>query len=121
MAFDVTVESPAHFKAWWSSQLARAKPAVGGQAVLGQQIVTQGPCAMCHAVVGTDAGAHAGPDLTHVASRRSIAAGTLPMSRANLEAWVADPQAHKRGSNMPKIPLDRTQLSAVGAYLAGLK
>lgn len=121
MAFDVTVESTPQFEQWWSRQLASAKTAPGSEVAQGQQIVTQGACAMCHAIAGTNAGAQVAPDLTHVASRRSIAAGTMPMSRANLEAWVADPQAHKRGSNMPKIPLSRAQLSAVGAYLSSLK
>lgn len=121
MAFDVTVESPAAFQAWWQAQLASAKPPTTPEALAGQQIVTAGPCAMCHAVAGTNASAQVAPDLTHVASRRSIAAGTLPMSRADLQSWVADPQGHKPGSNMPNIPLDKGQLDAVGAYLASLK
>ncbi len=121
MAFDVTVESPAAFQAWWSAQLASAKPAGGAQAMAGQQIVTSGACAVCHAIAGTNASAQVAPDLTHVASRRSIAAGTLPMSQANLASWVGDPQGHKPGSNMPRIPLSRAQLDAVATYLASLK
>ncbi|MCA1652877.1 MAG: cytochrome c oxidase subunit II [Sphingomicrobium sp.] len=121
MAFDVTVESPAAFQAWWSAQLASAKPPSVAEAAAGAQIVTSGPCAMCHAIAGTNASASVAPDLTHLASRRSIAAGTLPMSRANLESWVADPQGHKPGSKMPKIPLDAAQLHAVSAYLASLQ
>jgi cytochrome c oxidase subunit 2 len=62
-----------------------------------------------------------GPDLSHVASRRSIAAGTLPMSHANLAAWIADPQRLKPGNNMPAVPLSPEQLGAVTAYLETLR
>jgi cytochrome c oxidase subunit 2 len=121
MALDVTVESPAAFAAWRAASLRPAPAPASPAAKAGQAIVTGGQCASCHAIAGTPASGQVAPDLTHFASRRTIAAGTLPMSRENIAAWIADPQAPKPGNNMPKVPLDREQLDAVTAYLESLK
>ena len=67
------------------------------------------------------ASATVGPDLTHVASRATLAAGTLPMSRGSLYAWIADPQGVKPGNNMPYVGLNADELHAVEAYLETLK
>jgi cytochrome c oxidase subunit 2 len=88
---------------------------------MGYTYVTAGPCSACHAVSGTPASAIVGPDLTHFASRRSIAAGVMPMSEGNLYGWVADPQSLKPGNHMPTIGLEPDQLHAVVAYLETLK
>ena len=61
------------------------------------------------------------PDLTHVASRRSIAAGTYPMTRGHLQAWIADPQSAKPGNRMPVIGLKADELRAMTEYVASLK
>ncbi|HEX8621496.1 MAG TPA: cytochrome c oxidase subunit II [Allosphingosinicella sp.] len=121
MALDVTVESPADFIAWRAAALKPAAAPVGGSAQAGQAIVTGRQCASCHSIAGTPASGQVAPDLTHFASRRTIAAGTLPMSRANIAAWIADPQAVKPGNNMPKVPLTPAELAAVTAYLETLK
>ena len=78
-------------------------------------------CSACHAIAGTPASATFGPDLTHLASRRTIAAGAMPMGEGNLYGWVADPQSIKPGSKMPTIGLEPDQLHAVVAYLETLK
>ena len=70
---------------------------------------------------GTSAGGRNGPELTHVGSRRTLAAGTLPMSRGNLAAWIVDPLGIKPGVNMPLVKLDPDQLNSISAYLEGLK
>ncbi len=62
-----------------------------------------------------------GPDLTHVGSRRYIAAGLFETTRGSLAAWIADPQTLKPGNNMPLVPLTPDELRAVSAYLASLK
>jgi len=72
-------------------------------------------------VQGTPAGSHVGPDLTHVASRQTIAAGTLPNTEASLEAWLDDPQAIKPGTGMPSHLLNGTDRRAVAAYLRTLR
>jgi cytochrome c oxidase subunit 2 len=76
---------------------------------------------MCHNIAGTQAGGTVGPDLTHLASRRTVAAGALPMSVRNLNAWLADPQSVKPGTKMPTIPMSADQRRAVVAYLETLK
>jgi cytochrome c oxidase subunit 2 len=120
MAFDVKVDSPTTFDAWLATQSSGATPATDPNASRGAQVFALS-CASCHAVRGTDASGRAGPDLTHVAARRSIAAGTLPMSRGGLQAWIAQPQALKPGTLMPTVPLAPADADALGHYLATLR
>jgi cytochrome c oxidase subunit 2 len=96
-------------------------PPAGGPALVGYALFQTRQCASCHTVGGTPASGMVAPDLTHVASRRTIAAGTLPTSEANLAAWVNDPQQWKPGNNMPKVPLGASELNAIAAYLETLK
>jgi cytochrome c oxidase subunit II len=121
MALVVDVEPYAQFIRWWDAQLRPAAAPRTRQALAGYQFVTSHQCAMCHTISGTAAGGRLGPDLTHLASRRSIAAGTLPMSEGNLYDLVEDPQSLKPGSHMPTIGLEPNQLHAVVAYLETLK
>lgn len=120
MAFDVKVESPAAFDAWLAAQARPAKATAGDKAARGQAVFAQ-TCAACHVIRGTAATGRAGPDLTHIAARRSIAAGTLPMTRGGLQGWIAQPQALKPGTSMPAIPLAPADADAVAHYLATLK
>jgi cytochrome c oxidase subunit 2 len=76
---------------------------------------------MCHAVRGTAAVGKAGPDLTHFGARRSVAAGTLTMSRGAIQGWIAQPQALKPGTMMPPVALSPADADAVSRYLMGLK
>lgn len=121
MALDVTVESQADFKRWYEAQMKPAQPPRTALAMAGYNYVTTRECRMCHNVTGTPASGTVAPDLTHFASRRSIAAGTLPMNRGNLYGWVADPQAQKPGTQMPTVGLEPQELHAIVAYLEGLK
>ena len=89
--------------------------------VAGYRYVTTRECSSCHNISGTPAGGQVAPDLTHLASRRSIAAGALPMNRGNLYGWVADPQSQKPGSHMPTVGLASNDLHAIVAYLEVLK
>ena len=76
---------------------------------------------LCHAILGTSAGARKAPDLTHVASRARIAAGRLANTPKDLEDWITDPQKIKPGVNMPAHPLPEGDLKALVAYLGTLK
>lgn len=120
MAFDVKVESPAAFDAWLAAQARPALSTADPVAARGQAVFA-GPCAACHVVRGTPAAGRAGPDLTHLAARRSIAAGTLPMTRGGLQGWIAQPQALKPGTSMPAVALAPADADAVAQYLAGLR
>ncbi len=121
MALDVIVESPAAFEQWRRAQLQNPPTPTDPAAQRGYALVTGGACASCHNIAGTPASGQVAPDLSHVASQTSLGAGTLPMSRANLIAWIADPQRHKPGNNMPVIPLSPAQLQDVAAYLETLR
>lgn len=120
MAFDVKVESPQAFDAWLAAQARPARDGGDARAARGRAVFGRA-CAACHAVRGSPAAGRAGPDLTHIATRRSIAAGTLPMTRGGLQGWIAQPQALKPGTSMPAIPLVPADADAVAHYLAGLR
>jgi cytochrome c oxidase subunit 2 len=121
MAFEVHAESPADFERWRQGQRQPAPEPATAQAQRGKQLFQSVQCAMCHSIQGTLAQAHNAPDLTHLASRRTIAAGTLPNDAANLASWIADPQKHKPGTNMPANPMSGEDLAAIVAYLGTLK
>ena len=121
MALDVTVEPRDKFRQWVAAQQRVASAPTNPIELAGMGYFNSRQCSACHNIGGTNASATVGPDLTHLASRRSLAAGTMPMSEANLEAWLADPQAPKPGNNMPKIPLKPDELKSLTAYLARLK
>ena len=121
MALDVTVQSKADFDRWVAAQQRTAFAPVTPLQLAGYRYLTTRECSSCHNISGTPAAGQIGPDLTHFASRRSIAAGTMPMSRGNLYGWVADPQSQKPGNHMPVIALQPAELHAVVAYLERLK
>ena len=121
MALDVTVESKADFERWYSAQLATAKPPATPMQLAGLRYFTDRECGACHNISGTLASGQVAPDLTHLASRRSIAAGAMPMNRGNLYGWVADPQSLKPGNHMPTVGLEPAELHALVAYLETLK
>jgi len=121
MAFVVNVDSYANFIKWWGRQLQPAAAPTAPQAQAGYDFVAQHQCSMCHNIAGTSASGTIGPDLTHLASRRTVAAGALPMSVRNLDAWVADPQSVKPGTKMPTIRMSADQRHEVVAYLETLR
>ncbi|HEY2394578.1 MAG TPA: cytochrome c oxidase subunit II [Rudaea sp.] len=121
MALDVRVDNAAGFAAWRAQQLAAPQLPLSGAALAGEHLFESSACAMCHAVAGTIAGGHGGPDLTHLASRRMLAAGTWPMDRDHLDRWIADPQKPKPGALMPAVPLDPRDRAAIDDYLMGLR
>jgi len=121
MALTVRVDSPPDFRRWYEAQLQAPVPPAAGPALAGYAIFQTRQCASCHAVAGTPASATVAPDLSHLASRSTIAAGALAMTHANLVKWIADPQAPKPGNNMPKVPLSAPELAAVTAYLETLR
>jgi cytochrome c oxidase subunit 2 len=121
MALDVIVESQQDYDAWYERQLASAPPSSDPRATHGQQVFFTSACNMCHAIAGTDANATIGPDLSHVASRRTLAAGALPNDRENLRRWLENPQRVKPGNHMPVVSLAPDDLDALVAYLGTLQ
>ena len=121
MAFEVHAHPPQEYEAWRQAQLKAAPEPVDATAQRGKMLFQSIQCAMCHAVQGTMAQGHTAPDLTHLASRRTLAAGTLPNTPANLASWIADPHKHKPGVNMPANAMSGEDLAALVAYLGTLK
>lgn len=120
MGFEVVAQTQADFDRWRAAQLlpARAPQTAAQQRGLA---VVEYRCGLCHEVRGTHAGASAAPDLTHLMSRRTIAAGLLPNTPGNLVGWIQNPQDIKPGNLMPNQYLPGDQLSDVQAYLESLQ
>ncbi len=121
MRLRVTSDPAAEFDRWTREQSRTAASAVGGGATDGAQLFTQMTCANCHAIAGTGHDARIGPDLTHVASRATLAAGLLDNSPENLARWLAQPDALKPGSHMPNLHLSRDQVASLVAYMELLR
>jgi cytochrome c oxidase subunit 2 len=121
MAMMVVAEEQSDFDRWLADQIAAGAPTDSDEARQGKLVFMSKPCAACHTVRGTNASGTTGPDLTHVASRTTIAAGLLPTTRGSLAAWIADPQTLKPGNNMPMVPLSSDELRQVSAYLESLR
>ncbi|ACA17403.1 cytochrome c oxidase, subunit II [Methylobacterium sp. 4-46] len=121
MGLLVIAEDEESFDRWRRGQAAPRPEPGSDEARAGEAAFVAAPCSLCHQVRGTAAAGRNGPELTHVGSRRTLAAGTLPMSRGNLAAWIVDPHGIKPGVNMPLVRLDPDQLNTVSAYLEGLK
>jgi cytochrome c oxidase subunit II len=121
MAFLIVAEPPDSFSAWLVRQRDTAMTPTDSVALRGQEVFLSSSCVMCHAIGGTPAGSRIGPDLTHLASRRTIAAGTLPNTRGNLAGWIVNPQAIKPGVRMPSTRLDSDDLQALLTYLETLE
>jgi cytochrome c oxidase subunit 2 len=115
MAFYVVAELPAAFRSWLARQ-AKPPTAPAGE---GRQVFLDSGCGGCHRIEETSEG-DAGPDLTHFGSRRTIGAGTLTNTRANLVGWILDPQHAKPGNKMPGTTLSDSQLQALVRYLRSL-
>jgi cytochrome c oxidase subunit II len=121
MGFLVIAQRPDSFAGWLARQRDTALTPTTELARRGQEVFLASSCVMCHAIAGTPAGSRVGPDLTHLASRRTIAAGTLPNTRGNLAGWIIDPQKIKPGTRMPPTQLKPADLQTLLAYLETLK
>ena len=121
MALVVVAEPAADFERWLTGNRASAPAPITPEQQRGKEVVERGPCAMCHNITGTLAGGRTAPDLTHIASRSTIGAGSLPNTRGYLAGWIADPQHIKPGNRMPSVGLNDDELQAVLAYLETLK
>jgi len=121
MAFQIVAEPAEQFERWMARQRDSARTPTDSLALRGQEVFLATSCVMCHTVRGTPAGSRIGPDLTHLASRRTIAAGSLPNTRGALAGWIVDPQSIKPGTRMPSNQIEPDDLQALLAYLESLK
>ncbi|MHC2252775.1 cytochrome c oxidase subunit 2 [Bradyrhizobium embrapense] len=121
MAFAAIALRPEEFERWREHENQGATSPSDTLAKQGEQLFRGRGCALCHTIRGTLAGGQLGPDLTHVGSRTTLAAGTLPQTPAALGAWIADPQHIKPGNLMPQMPLQSGELIAIIRYLEQLE
>jgi cytochrome c oxidase subunit 2 len=121
MALVVVAEPPAKFESWRAAQLQPTPPPARPLLRRGQEVFLALPCPTCHTIAGTPAGGRVGPDLSHLASRRTLAAGTLPNTRGHLAGWILDPQTQKPGNKMPAVALQSDDMEALLAYLESLR
>ncbi len=120
MGLEVIAEPLADFEAWRRAQLQTAPPPMTPTQLRGRYVF-ESRCALCHSVRGTIAHSNIGPDLSHLAGRRTLAAATLLNNRGNLAGWIENPQATKPGSLMPNQHLSGHELTDVVAYLETLE
>jgi cytochrome c oxidase subunit 2 len=121
MEFLVVAQPQTDFAAWLQRQRQPAPAALDSLAAAGQHVFLHSGCASCHTIRGTAASGAVGPDLTHVAGRRTLAAAMLPNTKGRLAGWIANPQRIKPGNLMPSVPLTGTELQDVVAYLEALR
>lgn len=119
MLLRVSVDNPEEFAAWARSQQQPAVLDPGAQA--GREVFEHTACINCHSVAGTPANGRFGPDLTHLMSRATIAAGAAVNTPENLRLWIKDPNAIKPGSLMPAMKLTDGGLDAVVSYMTTLR
>jgi cytochrome c oxidase subunit 2 len=121
MALWVTALRPKEYARWIEASRMPSRIPSTPKERQGQDVFMRSPCPLCHTIQGTPASGKTGPDLTHFASRRSIAAGTVPNRRGFLGGWVIDAQHIKPGSQMPSIVLEQGELDPLVAYLESLR
>ena len=119
MLLRVSVDTPEDFAEWVREQ---QRPAVADERVAaGERVFETTACINCHAINGTVANGRFGPDLTHLMSRTTIAAGAALNTPENLRLWIQNPDAIKRGSLMPAMQLSKSDLDALMGYLETLR
>jgi cytochrome c oxidase subunit II len=118
MLLRVYVDTPAQFAAWVKDQ--QQAGIQDPQVAAGRQIFETHACTNCHAIAGTAAAGRFGPDLTHLASRATIASGAVPNTPANLREWIKDPDHFKEGVLMPAMQLNDSDIDELVAYLDSL-
>ena len=121
MGVSVRADEPERFRAWLDNM---SRPRVAPATPLarrGEQLFLAKECASCHTIRGTAARGEIGPDLTHLATRETLGALTIPNRRGYLAGWVVDPQTVKEGAKMPSLDLTGPDLQALLEYLEGLR
>lgn len=121
MALWVVAESQADYDRWIANQRNDAPEPSTPSEQRGRQVFLDHACVLCHSIRGTPASGQMAPDLTHIASRMTIAAGTLPNNKGNLGGWIADPQSIKPGNHMAMVPISSEDMQPLLDYLETLK
>jgi len=118
MLLRVYVDTPEQFAAWVKEQ--QQPGAQEADVAAGRHLFETQACTNCHTIAGTAARGTFGPDLTHLESRATIAAGAALNTPENLHAWIQDPNTLKPGALMPAMQLSDEQINELVAYLTTL-
>jgi cytochrome c oxidase subunit II len=121
MAFEVVALPPDEYAVWVADRQRPHPDPATDDLRRGRDLFFAAACHNCHAVRGTPAKGLVGPDLTHMGSRRTIGAATVPNTHANLARWVRDPHHDKPGNRMPHSSLPDADIEAITTYLESLK
>jgi cytochrome c oxidase subunit 2 len=121
MQLMIIVQPEQEFAAWLERQQAIPEPPEDELALKGREVFLGSACVYCHNIEGTNASSDLGPDLTHIASRRTLGAGILENTVGNLSGWIVDAQAIKPGNKMPPMDLSGAELQALLAYMKTLE
>jgi cytochrome c oxidase subunit 2 len=121
MAFLVIAQPEEEFRRWAEEQARPAPPVGDPLARAGWEVFSGQACVACHAIRGTPADGDLGPDLTHLASRRTLAAATVPNNRGHLGGWIQNPHRIKPDVHMPAVPMDSEEFLALLHYLQSLR
>lgn len=121
MSMYVYAQPVAQYRAWLAHMSSPAPPPTTAAARAGERVFMTSACASCHQIAGTPAQGIVGPNLTHVASRETLGALTIPNTPSRLAAWIHNPQAIKPGVVMPDLGLSHSQVSSLVSYLETLK
>jgi cytochrome c oxidase subunit 2 len=119
MGLEVVAEPANRFRRWLVDQARPAASPAGAAAGRGQEVFTSAGCQSCHAIRGTPASGDVGPDLTHLASRKTLGALAIPNTSRYLRSWILDSQEVKPGNQMPNLHLAPARLDDLVAYLEG--
>ena len=117
----LVAQTPSEFEAWLAGQRQPAAEPQTDRERRGREIMEQSACALCHTVSGTKALGGVGPDLSHLASRRTLATGAAVREREAMKAWLSNPQQLKPGTQMPAIALSSPDMAALLDYLETLR
>lgn len=121
MSLWVIADKPEDFEKWKARQLQPAIEPATPELQAGRSVFMKYACVYCHNISGTTASGQVAPDLTHLASRLTIAAGTLPNTKGNLAGWITDPQMVKPGNHMATISIKPEELQPLVDYLESLQ
>ena len=122
MLITLVVHEPAEYATWVTDALKVANRLDDPATKTGRETFLSLACTGCHTVKGTTAAGKVGPDLTHVASKKSIAGGVLaPVDETNLTKWIKNPPAVKPTTAMPNLGLSDTQVHDIVQWLLTLK
>jgi len=121
MRFLVIAQPPAEFAAWAAHQAERAPAPSSAPEEQGRDVFLQMTCVNCHSIEGVSTTTNVAPDLTHLATRRTLGAGVLQNTPADLTRWLKDPQAIKPGCKMPNLNLTKAQVNNLVSYFESLQ